>query len=118
MLIYIFLMMMQLRSCFGYDTFFANDVRRMGDGGIVIGTLRRPLEEVKPKLEASIAKACGREVDLWFMEETINEETRQVCCRALRHLSVFELQNKKYCQTLNWCHASPKVCIPHHCLVL
>ena len=81
-------MMMQLRSCFGYDTFYANDVRRMGDGGIVIGNLRRPLEEVKPKLEASIAKACGREVDLWFMEETINEETRQVRCRALGHLSV------------------------------
>jgi hypothetical protein len=50
----------------------------MGDGGIVLGNLRRPLEEVKPKLEAKIAQACGREVDLWFMEETVNDETKQV----------------------------------------
>nr|PNR32661.1 hypothetical protein PHYPA_024603 [Physcomitrium patens] len=69
----------KVRSCFGIDTFYANDVRRMGDGGIVIGNLRRPLEEVKPKLEAKLAQACGREVDLWFMEETVDEETKQVC---------------------------------------
>jgi len=69
----------EVRSCFTYDTFFATDVRRMGDGGIVIGNLRRSLEEVKPKLEASLLKACGREVDLWFLEETINETTKQVC---------------------------------------
>jgi hypothetical protein len=68
----------QVRSCFTYDTFFATDVRRMGDGGIVIGNLRRSLEEVKPKLEASLLKACGHEVDLWFLEETINETTKQV----------------------------------------
>lgn len=68
-----------MKSCFGIDTFYANDVRRMGDGGIVLGNLRRPLEEVKPKLEAKLAQACGREVDLWFMEETVNDETKQVC---------------------------------------
>jgi hypothetical protein len=68
----------QVRSCFTYDTFFATDVRRMGDGGIVIGNMRRSLEEVKPKLEASLVKACGCEVDLWFLEETINETTKQV----------------------------------------
>jgi hypothetical protein len=67
-----------VKSCFGIDTFYANDVRRMGDGGIVLGNLRRPLEEVKPKLEAKSAQACGREVDLWFMEETVNDETKQV----------------------------------------
>jgi hypothetical protein len=50
----------------------------MGDGGIVIGNLRTSLEEVKPKLEASLVKACGCEVDLWFLEETINETTKQV----------------------------------------
>lgn len=69
----------KVKSCFGIDTFYANEVRRMGDGGIVLGTLRRPLEEVKPKLEAKLAQACGREVDLWFMEETVNDETKQVC---------------------------------------
>ncbi|XP_024364357.1 probable zinc metallopeptidase EGY3, chloroplastic [Physcomitrium patens] len=69
----------KVRSCFGLDTFYANDVRRMGDGGIVIGNLRRPLAEVKPKLEKKLAEACGREVDLWFMEETVNDETKQVC---------------------------------------
>ncbi|CAM0875989.1 unnamed protein product [Alopecurus aequalis] len=29
----------KLKSCFGYDTFFATDVRRFGDGGIFIGFL-------------------------------------------------------------------------------
>ncbi|KAF7047657.1 hypothetical protein CFC21_056551 [Triticum aestivum] len=29
----------KLKSCFGYDTFFAVDVRRFGDGGIFIGFL-------------------------------------------------------------------------------
>ena len=50
----------------------------MGDGGIVIGNLRRPLEEVKSKLEAKIAQAYGREVDLWFLQETVDDQTKQV----------------------------------------
>lgn len=68
----------QLRSCFGFDTFFANDVRRFGDGGIFIGNLRRPLEEVKGKLEKRLSDAAGREVVLWFMEEQVNDTTKQV----------------------------------------
>ncbi|KAI5080388.1 hypothetical protein GOP47_0005867 [Adiantum capillus-veneris] len=69
----------KLRSCFGFDTFFANDVRRFGDGGIFIGNLRRPLEEVKDKLEKRLTEAAGREVVLWFMEEQVNDSTKQVC---------------------------------------
>lgn len=69
----------KLRSCFGFDTFFANDVRRFGDGGIFIGNLRRPLEEVKGKLEKRLSDAAGREVVLWFMEEQVNDTTKQVC---------------------------------------
>lgn len=69
----------KLKSCFGYDTFFAVDVRRFGDGGIFIGNLRRPLEEVKVKLEEKLLEAAGREVVIWFMEETVNDITKQVC---------------------------------------
>ncbi|KAJ7967604.1 ethylene-dependent gravitropism-deficient and yellow-green-like 3 [Quillaja saponaria] len=69
----------KLRSCFGFDTFFATDVRRFGDGGIFIGNLRRPIEEVIPKLEKKLSESAGREVVLWFMEEKTNDITKQVC---------------------------------------
>ncbi|KAA8545744.1 hypothetical protein F0562_020805 [Nyssa sinensis] len=69
----------KLRSCFGFDTFFATDVRRFGDGGIFIGNLRRPVEEVIPKLEQKLSEASGREVVLWLMEEKTNDITKQVC---------------------------------------
>ncbi|XP_020257849.1 probable zinc metallopeptidase EGY3, chloroplastic [Asparagus officinalis] len=69
----------KLKSCFGYDTFFAVDVRRFGDGGIFIGNLRRPIEEVMPKLERKLSEAAGREVVLWFMEEKADDITKQVC---------------------------------------
>ncbi|CAL9037441.1 unnamed protein product [Musa banksii] len=69
----------KLKSCFGYDTFFAVDVRRFGDGGIFIGNLRKPIEEVVPKLEKKLSEAAGREVVLWFMEETKDDITKQVC---------------------------------------
>lgn len=69
----------QLKSCFGYDTFFAVDVRRFGDGGIFIGNLRKPIEEVRPKLEKKISEAAGTEVTLWFMEEKNDDITKQVC---------------------------------------
>ncbi|GLJ14733.1 hypothetical protein SUGI_0238800 [Cryptomeria japonica] len=69
----------KLKSCFGFDTFFAVDVRRFGDGGIFIGNLRRPIEEVIPKLEKKLADAAGQEVVLWFMEEETNDIKKQVC---------------------------------------
>lgn len=69
---------MQLKSCFGFDTFFATDVRRFGDGGVFIGNLRRPIEEVIPKLEKKLSEAAGREVVVWFMEEKANDITKQV----------------------------------------
>lgn len=69
----------KLKSCFGFDTFFATDVRRFGDGGIFIGNLRRPIEEVIPILEKKLTKAAGREVVLWFMEEKTNDITKQAC---------------------------------------
>lgn len=69
----------KLRNCFGYDTFFANDARRFGDGGIFIGNLRRPLEEVKAKLEQKLTEVAGREVVIWFMEEKVRDLTKQVC---------------------------------------
>uniref|UniRef100_A0A453HA94 Uncharacterized protein n=1 Tax=Aegilops tauschii subsp. strangulata TaxID=200361 RepID=A0A453HA94_AEGTS len=69
----------KLKSCFGYDTFFAVDVRRFGDGGIFIGNLRKPIEEVRPRLEKKIAEAAGTEVTLWFMEERSDDITKQVC---------------------------------------
>ncbi|KAI3702312.1 hypothetical protein L6452_28046 [Arctium lappa] len=69
----------KLKSCFGFTTFFATDVRRFGDGGIFIGNLRRPIEEVIPALEQKLSEAAGREVVLWFMEEKSNDITKQVC---------------------------------------
>lgn len=69
---------MQLKSCFGFDTFFATDVRRFGDGGIFIGTLRKPIEEALPKLEKKLSEAAGREVVVWFMEEKANDIAKQV----------------------------------------
>ncbi|GKV19782.1 hypothetical protein SLEP1_g30002 [Rubroshorea leprosula] len=69
----------KLKSCFGFDTFFATDVRRFGDGGIFIGNLRRPIEEVIPKLEKKLSEAAGREVVVWFMEEKANDITKQAC---------------------------------------
>lgn len=68
----------QLKSCFGFNTFFATDVRRFGDGGIFIGNLRRPIEEVIPQLEKKLSEAAGREVVLWFMEEKTDDITKQV----------------------------------------
>ncbi|XP_020591165.1 probable zinc metallopeptidase EGY3, chloroplastic [Phalaenopsis equestris] len=69
----------KLKNCFGYDTFFAVDVRRFGDGGIFVGNLRKPIEEVMPKLERKLSEAAGREVVLWFMEEKKDDITKQVC---------------------------------------
>ncbi|KAJ4755733.1 ethylene-dependent gravitropism-deficient and yellow-green-like 2 [Rhynchospora pubera] len=69
----------KLKSCFGFDTFFAVDVRRFGDGGIFIGNLRKPIEEVLPKLEKKLSEASGREVEIWLMEETNDDITKQVC---------------------------------------
>jgi len=69
---------MQLKSCFGFDTFFATDVRRFGDGGIFIGNLRKPIDEVIPKLEKKLSDAAGRDVVVWFMEEKANDITKQV----------------------------------------
>ncbi|XP_074275853.1 putative zinc metallopeptidase EGY3, chloroplastic [Silene latifolia] len=69
----------KLRNCFGFDTFFATDVRRFGDGGIFIGNLRRPIEEVMPKLQKKLSEAAGTEVLLWFMEEKKDDITKQVC---------------------------------------
>ncbi|KAJ8764757.1 hypothetical protein K2173_009154 [Erythroxylum novogranatense] len=67
----------KLKSCFGFDTFFATDVRRFGDGGIFVGNLRRPIEEVIPKLQKKLSEAAGREVLLWFMEEKNENITKQ-----------------------------------------
>ncbi|KAL0356942.1 UNVERIFIED_CONTAM: putative zinc metallopeptidase EGY3, chloroplastic [Sesamum calycinum] len=69
----------KLKSCFGFDSFFATDVRRFGDGGIFIGNLRKPIEEVIPKLEKKLSEAAGREVVVWFMEEKTDEITKQAC---------------------------------------
>ncbi|KAF1002366.1 putative zinc metallopeptidase EGY3, chloroplastic [Apium graveolens] len=69
----------KLKSCFGFNTFFARDVRRFGDGGIFIGNLRKPVEEVIPVLEKKLSEAAGREVVLWLMEEKTDDITKQVC---------------------------------------
>ncbi|KAG6421925.1 hypothetical protein SASPL_118485 [Salvia splendens] len=69
----------KLKSCFGFDTFFATDVRRFGDGGIFVGNLRKPIEEVIPKLEKKLSEAAGRDVVVWFMEENTNDITKQAC---------------------------------------
>ncbi|KAL0365283.1 UNVERIFIED_CONTAM: putative zinc metallopeptidase EGY3, chloroplastic [Sesamum angustifolium] len=50
----------KLKSCFGFDSFFATDVRRFGDGGIFIGNLRKPIEEVIPKLEKKFIRSCRK----------------------------------------------------------
>ncbi|XP_043707925.1 probable zinc metallopeptidase EGY3, chloroplastic isoform X2 [Telopea speciosissima] len=73
----------KLKSCFGFDTFFATDVRRFGDGGIFIGNLRKPVEEVMPILERKLSEAAGREVILWFMEEKTNDITKQIATRVM-----------------------------------
>jgi len=67
-----------LKSCFGFDSFFAVDVRRFGDGGIFVGNLRKPIEEVIPKLEKKLSEAAGQDVVLWFMEEKTDDITKQV----------------------------------------
>ncbi|XP_075501764.1 putative zinc metallopeptidase EGY3, chloroplastic [Primulina tabacum] len=69
----------KLKSCFGFDTFFATDVRRFGDGGIFIGNLRKPIEEAIPKLEKKLSEAAEREVVVWLMEEKTNDITKQAC---------------------------------------
>ncbi|KAL1564543.1 putative zinc metallopeptidase egy3, chloroplastic [Salvia divinorum] len=69
----------KLKSCFGFDTFFATDVRRFGDGGIFVGNLRKPIEEVIPKLEKKLSEAAGRDVVVWFMEEKTNDISKQAC---------------------------------------
>lgn len=69
----------KLKSCFGFNTFFARDVRRFGDGGIFIGNLRKPVEEVIPVLEQKLSEAADREVVLWLMEEKTDDITKQVC---------------------------------------
>ncbi|GAA0153748.1 metalloprotease [Lithospermum erythrorhizon] len=69
----------KLKSCFGFDTFFATDVRRFGDGGIFIGNLRKPIEEVIPKLEKKLSEAAGRDVVVWLMEEKDSDITKQAC---------------------------------------
>ncbi|WOH04822.1 hypothetical protein DCAR_0624234 [Daucus carota subsp. sativus] len=69
----------KLKDCFGFNTFFARDVRRFGDGGIFIGNLRKPVEEVIPVLEQKLSEAAGREVVIWLMEEKTDDITKQVC---------------------------------------
>lgn len=69
---------MQLKNCFGFDTFFTTDVRRFGDGGIFVGNLRKPVEEAIPKLEKKLSEAAGTEVVIWLMEEKTNDITKQV----------------------------------------
>ncbi|XP_073145100.1 probable zinc metallopeptidase EGY3, chloroplastic [Henckelia pumila] len=69
----------KLKSCFGFDAFFATDVRRFGDGGIFIGNLRKPIEEAIPKLEKKLSEAAGREVVVWLMEEKTNDIIKQAC---------------------------------------
>lgn len=69
----------KLKSCFGFDSFFATDVRRFGDGGVFIGNLRKPIEEVIPKLEKKLSEAAGTEVVVWFMEENAGDIKKQAC---------------------------------------
>jgi hypothetical protein len=68
-----------LKPCFGFDTFFAADVRCFGDGGIFIGNLRRPINEIIPILKKKLSEVAGREVVLWFIEEKTNDIIKQVC---------------------------------------
>lgn len=87
-----FNLILQLKSCFGFDTFFATDVRRFGDGGIFIGNLRKPIEEVIPKLEKKLSEAAGRDVVVWFMEEKTNDITKQVLKRSLIDVEFLSFQ--------------------------
>ena len=86
-----------MKSCSGFDTFFATDVRRFGDGGIFIGNLRKPIEEVIPKLEQKLSDEAGSEVVIWLMEEKINDITKQV----LEDLDVSNLLLKFVFSTVN-----------------
>ncbi|XP_056159437.1 probable zinc metallopeptidase EGY3, chloroplastic [Syzygium oleosum] len=52
---------------------------RFGDGGIFTANLRRPIEEVIPKLESKPSEAAGREVVVWFTEEKADDITKQAC---------------------------------------
>lgn len=85
----------KLKSCFGYDTFFAVDVRRFGDGGIFIGNLRKPIEEAIPELEKKLRNAAGREVVLWFMEEQMNDIKKQVCMVQPKSEIDFQFESTK-----------------------
>ncbi|KAJ6948782.1 zinc metallopeptidase EGY3 [Populus alba x Populus x berolinensis] len=85
----------KLKSCFGFDTFFATDVRRFGDGGIFIGNLRKPIEEVIPKLEKKLSEAAGREVVVWFMEEKNDDITKQACVVQPKSEMDFEFESIK-----------------------
>ncbi|TXG64116.1 hypothetical protein EZV62_011110 [Acer yangbiense] len=51
---------------------------RFGDGGIFIGNLRKPIDEVIPKPEQKLSEAAGREVVVWFMKEKANDITKQI----------------------------------------
>ena len=96
--IFVNILKWQLKRCFGFDTFFATDVRRFGDGGIFIGNLRKPIEEVIPKLEQKLSDAAGREVVIWLMEEKTNDITKQV----LEDLDVSNLLLKFVFSTVNY----------------
>ena len=67
-----------MKNCFGFDTFFATDVRRFGDGGIFVGNLRKPVEEAIPKLEKKLSEAAGKDVVVLLMEERKNDITKHV----------------------------------------
>jgi len=101
---------MQLKSCFGFDTFFATDVRRFGDGGIFIGNLRKPIDEVIPKLEKKLSDAAGRDVVVWFMEERANDINKQVSTipsfisMFLNSWFLFRvLHSRAWTVTVTWC---------------
>ncbi|KAL2945266.1 putative zinc metallopeptidase EGY3 chloroplastic [Bienertia sinuspersici] len=94
----------KLKNCFGFDTFFATDVRRFGDGGIFVGNLRKPIEEVMPTLEKKISEAAGTEVMLWFMEEKKDDITKQVC--LVQPKSEIDLQFESTKLTTPWGYLS------------
>lgn len=94
----------KLRSCFGFDSFFAVDARRFGDGGIFVGNLRRPIGEVIPKLEKKISEAAGRDVVLWFMEEKKDDVTKQVC--VVQPKSELDLQFESTTLSTPWGYVS------------
>ncbi|XP_022762381.1 probable zinc metallopeptidase EGY3, chloroplastic [Durio zibethinus] len=94
----------KLKSCFGFDTFFATDVRRFGDGGIFIGNLRRPVEDVIPLLEKKLSDAAGREVVLWFMEEKTNDIIKQAC--VVQPKSEIDLQFESTTLSTPWGYVS------------